>query len=74
MTNNFGSVLQGSPSNGKLTSLKSFAQFLGRHIISLSHFAYSNTEHMERLLFCMENAQDLICIRDIKVTLKQSKG
>jgi hypothetical protein len=67
MTNSFGSLLQGAQSSGKLTSLKCFAQFLGRHVITLAHFGFSNMQNMESLLFCMESTQDLVCIRDIKV-------
>lgn len=52
---------------GRLTSVKCFAQFLGRHFIALAQFPFSNLGRLESFLFAMEAAQDIICFRNIEV-------
>ena len=66
MSSGYGSVLDGDPFSGRFTTLKCYAQFLGRHLIPFSKMEVdSQFRHLNSFLLCLESSQDLICFRGI---------
>ena len=65
MSLGYGSVLDGLPFAGRFTTLKCYAQFLGRHLIPFSKMEVTAIRHLQKFLLCLESSQDLICFRGI---------
>ena len=65
MSSGYGGVLDGLPFSGRFTTLKCYAQFLGRHLIPFSKMEISAIRHIQTFLLCLESSQDLICFRGI---------
>ena len=63
MTNCYGSVLDGSPFNGRLTSLKCLAQFLGRHLVPFSQI--KSDVNLHPVLSALYPSPDLLVFRGI---------
>ena len=65
MSLGYGSVLDGEPFSGRFTTLKCYAQFLGRHLIPFSKMDVDAISHVQSFLLSLESSQDLICFRGI---------
>ena len=60
-----GSVLDGSPFHGRLTTLKCLALVLGRHLVPFSHIPQTGAVNLQPVLFTLEPSPDLLAFRGV---------
>ena len=66
LVHSFGSVLDGASFSGRFTTMKCYSQILGRHLVPIAYFDYSDITSLNNLLSSMEATQDFICFHNIE--------
>ena len=66
LVHSFGSVLDGEAFSGRFSTMQSFAVILGRHLVPIAYFDYSETAELDEILLNMEATQDFVSFHNIE--------
>ena len=57
LVHSFGSVLDGKAFSGRFSTMQCCSQILGRHLVPVAFFDYSEINQLENILLSMEATQ-----------------